>query len=144
MEVDRGRLGRGLIALLNTIVLVGATRVQTARADEATFCNVFITSVPYTITTQGHYCLDRNITTTFNDPRPLAAAITIDSDFVVLDFNNFKLEGPPFSGDQQPSAVFSRNHRNIVVRNAIIRNFSGINFDRNAETPGGYVVVENN
>jgi hypothetical protein len=112
-------------------------------ADETTLCNSYITSIPYTITKQGHYCLDRNITTTYSDS--LGAAITIDSDYVVLDFNGFKLEGPPFIGAQLPTAVRSRGHKNITVRNAIIRHFSiAISVVHETTDAGGHVIIENN
>ena len=68
---------------------------------------------------------------------------------MVVDFNNFKLEGPPFIGNALARAVSSQNHRNIVVRNAVIHNFEiaiYINVQNTAGTPtgGGYAIVENN
>jgi len=71
-------------ALIVLAALMGLA--GTAAADETTFCNFFITTLPYTITTQGHYCLQQNLSTAITS----GAAITISVDYVVLDLNNFK------------------------------------------------------
>ena len=47
------------------------------------------TSVPYTITTQGHYCFNRSLSTA----QTSGAAITINADFVTLDLNGYRLTG---------------------------------------------------
>jgi hypothetical protein len=47
-----------------------------AHADETTYCNFYIRSLPYTITTRGHYCFDRNLSTA----QTSGNAITINSE----------------------------------------------------------------
>jgi hypothetical protein len=111
-----------------------------AAADETTFCNVFITSLPFTISAQGHYCFDRNLS--FGST--VGNAITINSDFVTLDLNNFKLGGGSAGLGTNATGIASTNHRNITVRNGNIRGFAfGIHITGTGTTSGGHV-VENN
>jgi hypothetical protein len=105
-----------ILAIAAVLVLAAV-----AGADETTLCNVFITSLPYTITAQGHYCLNRNLSTA----QTHGAAITIASDFVTLDFNNFKLGGGAAGPGTTASGVATVNEdqRNITIRNGDIRGF---------------------
>ena len=121
------------------LVLAGLTGLAgTARADETTLCNTFITAVPFTITAQGHYCFNRNLSTGMTTGN----AITINVDYVVLDLNNFKLGGGSAGLGTTTVGVFSRNHRNITVRNGNIRGFKvGVEL---VGTFAGNIVVENN
>jgi parallel beta-helix repeat protein len=98
-----------------TLVLAAAV----AGADETTYCNAFITALPYTITTQGHYCFDRNLSTAITTGN----AITISSDYVVLDFNHFKLGGGSAGLGTQAVGVAAGGRRNVTVRNGDIRGF---------------------
>jgi len=111
MHVDaRGRFVAALVLALGL-------GVRSASA-ETTICTV-ISSLPYTISTQGSYCLDRNLATTITT----GAAITINIDFVVLDLNGFKVGGGSAGPGTQASGVFSQNHKNITVKNGNIRGF---------------------
>src|SRR6266545_2890279 len=124
------------MALLVLACLMGLA--GTAAADETTFCNAFVTSLPYTIITQGHYCFNKNLSTAITT----GAAITINVDFVVLDLNNFKLGGGAAGLDTDAVGVRSDNHRNITVRNGNIRGFKyGIWL---GGTAAGNLLVENN
>ena len=121
------------------LVLAGlAGLAGAARADETTLCNTFITAVPFTITAQGHYCFNRNLSTGMTSGN----AITINVDYVVLDLNNFKLGGGSAGLGTNTVGVFSRNHRNITVRNGNIRGFKyGVQL---VGTFAGNLVIENN
>jgi hypothetical protein len=126
------RIVSRLLAGLLAVVLAPAL----AAADETTFCNAYIRSLPYTITTQGHYCFDRNLSTSMTS----GSAITINVDFVLLDLNNFKLGGGGAGLGTNANGINSQNHRNITVRNGNIRGFYvGI-----ALEGGGNYTVENN
>jgi hypothetical protein len=113
MSMEQRRLLQA--GLLSAWLALGA---GAAAADETTFCNVYITSAGYTIRSQGHYCLDRNLS-------HAATAITIDSDFVVLDLNGFKIEAlgtlTPFAGIEVACCI--PPHRNITIRNGTIVGF---------------------
>ena len=104
-------------------------------ADETTLCNFYVRSVPYTITTQGHYCFDRNLSTAMTSGN----AITINADYVVLDLNHFKLGGGAAGEATEAYGVVVLDRRNVVVRNGIVRGFYvGISLH------GMSSVVENN
>ena len=128
-------------ALLVLAGLVGLA--GTARADETTFCNFFITTLPYTIAAQGHYCFDRNLSTAITTGN----AITVAVDFVVIDLNNFKLGGGSAGPTTQAVGIFADNRRNITIRNGNIRGFKRGILLRNTLSPttvaGGHV-IENN
>jgi hypothetical protein len=129
---------RQRLASLSLAVLIGAA--GTAAADETTFCNFFITSLPYTISAQGHYCFTQNLSTAITNGN----AITINSDFVVLDLNNFKLGGGSAGLSTQTVGIRSTGHRNITVRNGNIRGFKfGIFIAGTSTTSGGHL-IENN
>ena len=123
----------GIVAVLALIALAGR-----ASADETTFCNQFITTLPYTISVQGHYCFDRNLATAITTGN----AITINSDFVVIDLNNFKLGGGSAGLSTGAVGIFANNHRNITIRNGNIRGFN-IGIQLGGSGSGGHL-VENN
>jgi parallel beta-helix repeat protein len=124
---------------LGALVLVLGT--GTARADETTFCNAYITTLPYTISTQGHYCFDRNLSTA----QTTGNAITINSDFVVLDLNNFKLGGGSAGMGTLAHGIFAANRSNITIRNGNIRGFAfGIRLGSQGATSGQNFLIENN
>ena len=124
-----------LVVLAGMVGLAGP-----AAADETTFCNFFITSLPRVITTQGHYCFDRNLSTAIITGN----AITINADFVVLDLNNFKLGGGSAGLGTNAVGIYSSDHRNITVRNGNIRGFKyGIRLVGTSTASGGFV-IENN
>jgi glucose/arabinose dehydrogenase len=84
-----------------------------------------ILTLPYTITAQGRYCFVRNLST----GQTSGAAITINSDFVVLDLKGFKLGGGGAGPGTEATGVWALNRRNLTVRNGNIRGFQrGINF----------------
>jgi hypothetical protein len=119
-------------------LLAGLASMSPASADETTFCNAKITSLPYTINVQGHYCFDRNLSTAITTGN----AITINSDFVVLDLNNFKLGGGSAGLGTQAVGVFANDRKNVTVRNGNIRGFFiGIGLD-GSQSAGN--VIENN
>ena len=129
-----GRLALGL-----TVVLSAA-----AGADETTYCNAYITSLPYTITTQGHYCFNRNLST----PITTGNAITISSNYVVLDFNHFKLGGGSAGLGTQAVGVGAGGQTNVTIRNGNIRGFRVgiwlVDLDPiNNPTSLGYTVEDN-
>jgi hypothetical protein len=112
-----------------------------ARADETTFCNTRITTLPYTIATQGHYCLDRNLSTAI----ATGNAITINSDFVLLDLNNFKLGGGSAGPTTSAVGVYAIDRSNLTIRNGNIRGFAfGIHITGATPTTAQNIVIENN
>jgi hypothetical protein len=123
----------GLVASVG-LSLSPALPAPQAAADETTFCNAYITTVPYTITQQGHYCFNRNLKLPDNGTGNLA--ISIQSDFVVVDLNGFKLEYLGHVSSSVPSTgIAAINRKNTTVRNGTVTNFqAGVNL---AETITG-------
>jgi hypothetical protein len=128
---------RTLRAILASCALLLALGAGSAQADETTFCNATITTLPYTISAQGHYCFDRNLSTA----QTTGNAITINVDFVVLDLNNFKLGGGSAGLGTTAVGILANNRRNVTIRNGNIRGFKYA--IRLLGTGGGHV-VENN
>jgi hypothetical protein len=112
-----------------------------ARADETTFCNTFITSLPYTINVQGHYCFNRNLSVNITTGN----AITINADYVVLDLNNFKLGGGAAGPATDAIGISAFQRSNTTIRNGNIRGFAhGIVVDGSLGTKAQNVTIENN
>ena len=89
-------------------------------AGETLLCTM-ITSIPYTITQPGAYCLDRNLTMASDDP---GAAITIAVPYVVLDLNGFTLQNnPPHHDITATIGIHAVNRWAITVRNGTVRGF---------------------
>jgi hypothetical protein len=99
-------------------VMAGLLLMAGSARAETTICTV-ISVLPYTISAQGSYCLDRNLSsssTTVN-------AITINVDFVVLDLNGFKVGGGGAGFGTTANGVFAANRKNVTVKNGNIRGF---------------------
>jgi hypothetical protein len=110
-------------------------------ADETTFCNTYITSLPYTITVQGHYCFNRNLST----PITSGNAITINASYVVLDMNNFKLGGGAAGPGTTTRGIYAIDRSNVTVRGGNIRGFAiGIQVTSTVSTLAQNVTIENN
>jgi len=81
-----------------------------------------ISSLPFTITTQGSYHLTANLTATGS-----GLGITISADNVTLDLNGFALVG---GGSGQVAGInVSGTHKNIQIRNGTVRGWTngGVN-----------------
>ena len=128
---------------VKTAVLLAATLalVPCASADETTFCTRYIRSLPFTITTQAHYCFDRNLSTAIT----AGAAITINADFVLLDLNNFKLSGSAAGTGTLAIGIYANNRSNLTIRNGNVRGFAyGILIEGADTTSSRNVTVERN
>jgi hypothetical protein len=84
-----------------------------------TTCTKTITTLPYTITLGGNYCLGSNLQTSL----ATGSAITINADGVVLDLAGFKLEDTSALGTITTNGVSVANRRDVTIRNGTIRGF---------------------
>lgn len=75
-----------------------------------------IVSVPVTLTTPGTYCMVSDLSIASG------AAITVQANFVTIDFRGYTLSGPGVV--ENTDAVSSTFRRNLIVRNGAIRGFS--------------------
>ena len=73
----------------STVPVARGTATVTILNDDHPLACTVIATLPYTITAQGRYCLSTNLSTAITS----GAAITINSDFVVLDLRGFKIGG---------------------------------------------------
>jgi hypothetical protein len=122
------------------VALAAAAFASPAMADETTFCNAFITTLPYTINVQGHYCFNRNLSTAITTGN----AITINADYVLLDLNNFKLGGGSAGPTTQAIGIYAEDHSNITIRNGNIRGFHTAIRVWDSSVTAANVTIENN
>ena len=125
---------------LAAVVLTGG--LAAAGAASAAFdydnCTGFIDSLPATITTQGTWCLRKDL----NTAQTYGAAINIATNNVTLDCNDFRIGGMPAGPGTFATGVEASGRLNATVRHCNIRGFqSGL---RLGGAPSGGHVVENN
>ncbi|WP_242111713.1 NosD domain-containing protein [Luteimonas aquatica] len=83
-------------------------------------CAGFIDSLPATITTPGTWCLRKDLSTAARQ----GGAITVNADRVILDCNDFKLEGTAGLVTNASGILSSNNaRRGIIVRNCQVQGF---------------------
>ena len=101
------------------------------------------TSLPATITTQGTWCLRKDLATSINTGN----AITVASNNVTIDCNDYKLGGLGAGLGTNAVGIGSMQRNNITIRHCNVRGFwIGINLAYNAgdTVPTTGNVVENN
>lgn len=132
---------------------IAATPCVSHAAQSYDSCTGFIDSIPTTITTQGVWCLNKNLGTAITT----GAAITIATNNVTIDCNDFKLGGLAAGDGSRAAGIYGSNRQNATIRHCNVRGFyRGIaleggaghlvednRFDNNLET-GLFVTGENN
>ena len=108
---------RGACAVLLLAGLAPATRP--AQAETYQTCAGFIDSLPATLTTQGVWCLRKDLGTAMAS----GAAITIAANNVTIDCNDFKLGGLAAGAATQTRGIQAAAWNNATVRNCNIRGF---------------------
>jgi hypothetical protein len=132
---------RTLITAL--LLLAGALAAPTpARAETFNTCAGFITAVPAVITTQGVWCMNKDLATAITSGN----AITINTNNVTIDCNDFKLGGLAAGDGSRAIGIYALNRQNATVRHCNVRGFftgislGGIPFE---QTGGGHLVEDN-
>ncbi|HEY0660021.1 MAG TPA: hypothetical protein VGD21_01660 [Lysobacter sp.] len=98
-------------------------------------CTGFIDSLPATITTQGTWCLRRDLSTAITT----GAAITIANNNITINCNDFKLGGLAAGAGTLARGIEAANRFNTTVRSCNIRGFFyGLMF-----WGGGHTVEDN-
>jgi len=101
-------------------------------------CAGFITSVPASIDTAGTWCLNQNLSTAITSGN----AISINVDNVVLDCNDFKLDGSAAGISTNASGIAANNRYNVTVRHCNVRGFlNGLSLY--GSSGGGHKVEDN-
>lgn len=123
-----------LVLLLAACLLWSSPRDAVA-AESYDNCSGFITSLPAVVTTQGVWCLDRHLETAITS----GSAITISTNNVTIDCNDFKLGGLQAGLTTLARGITANGRVNTTVRHCNVRGFAiGI------DASGGGIVVENN
>ena len=108
---------------------------QAAESYDA--CTGFINAVPANVSTPGVWCLNKNLATAIT----VGSAISINANTVVLDCNDYKLDGMAGGAATAAYGIAASNRLNVTVRNCNVLGFQqGI---RLAGTGGGHVVEDN-
>ena len=78
-----------------------------------------ITTVPFTITAPGVYCVTQKITSNLAS----GAAITINANNVLLDLNDFAIGNIGAGTTTTAVGIFAQDRQNIHIRNGVLRGF---------------------
>jgi hypothetical protein len=100
------------------LALISAPRATRA-AESYDNCTGFITSVPAVITTSGTWCLKKDLNTAMSSGH----AITVSTNNVTIDCNDFKLGGLAAGLGTVTHGVFALDRSNVTVRHCNIRGF---------------------
>lgn len=126
-------MNRTPIALV-TLAALAFAGAPTPASAETVNCSP-IGSLPAVLSTQGVYCLTKDLATTMASGN----AITVAVNNVTIDCNGFKLGGLGAGPVTNAVAIRAQGRQNVVVRNCNVRGFAyGINLD------GGGHVIEGN
>src|SRR5690349_10351056 len=99
-------------------------------------CTGFIDSVPATVSTPGTWCLRHDANTAITS----GTAITIATNNVTIDCNDFKLGGLAAGAGTATNGLYANTRFNVTVRHCNVRGFKyGIYF-----TNGGGHLIEDN
>jgi hypothetical protein len=92
----------------------------TAVAEAETFQCTQVSSLPWTITTQGLHCFKWDLATS----QASGAAITIAANNVTLDLNGYKLGGLAAGPASTAIGIRAVDRQNVTIRNGTVRGFA--------------------
>ena len=125
--------------LLLTLALLATPRAVHA-AESYDNCTGFIASLPAVISTQGTWCFNKDLNTAI----ATGNAITVATNNVTIDCNNFKLGGLAAGIGTQTTGIVSVDRVNTTVRHCNIRGFwYGLWFTGTIATNYGHVIEDN-
>ena len=88
-------------------------------AESYDSCVGFIDSIPAVISTQGTWCLRRDLSTSMAS----GSAITVSANNVTIDCNDFKLGGLAAGNATTTKGINAMGRLNVAVRNCSVRGF---------------------
>ena len=125
------------MTLTALVLLAGALAPAAARAETVKTCTGFITALPTVISTQGTWCMDKDLATAMETGN----AVTIGTNNVTIDCNGFKLGNLAAGADTGTYGIYAQDRLNVTVRNCNVRGFFvGILIFGNG---GGHLVEDN-
>lgn len=107
-----------LLAAVSLGFLVAAPRTGEASETYHT-CSGFIDSLPATISTQGTWCLRKDLATALS----YGDAIEISANNVTIDCNGFKIGGLAAGIYSMATGIYAWDRQNVTIRNCNIRGF---------------------
>ena len=108
-----------LLAALALIAGLAAVPGSALAGQSYDNCTGFIDSLPATISTQGVWCLDKNLGTAITSGN----AITIATNNVTIDCNDFKIGGLAAGDASQANGIHASDRQNATVRHCNVRGF---------------------
>ena len=132
MEPKRCFLTRGIFSFSLILFLVNLAQA------EITNCTA-ITSLPYTISSQGTYCLTGNLSMSTASGN----AIQINAGNVVLDLNGYTIGGSQAGAGTNAYGIYAYQRKNITIRNGTVRGFNQgiwLNDDSPYTTSQGHII----
>ncbi len=127
---------RMLFASIAMLLLLAPVSRSVHAAQSYDNCNNFIDTVPATISTQGVWCLRKDLSTSIGT----GAAITINANNVTIDCNDFKLGGLAAGPSSIAVGISALNRQNATIRHCNVRGFkAGILLNDGA----GHLVEDN-
>lgn len=107
--------------LAATLLLIGSIFVSpsTYAAQSYDNCTGFIDTLPASISTQGTWCLRKDVSTGITSGN----AITIATNNVTIDCNHFKIGGLAAGNTSLALGIEASNRQNAAVRHCTIRGF---------------------
>jgi hypothetical protein len=101
------------------VLLLACPASQALAARSYDNCTGYIESLPATISTQGTWCLRKDVATAIS----AGAAIQVDTNNVTIDCNDFKIGGLAAGLATQADGILALTRSNITVRNCNVRGF---------------------
>ena len=102
------------------LLVLGFALVAPVQAAESyDNCTGVITSLPATVSTQGVWCLQDNLSTGITT----GAAITVAANNVTIDCNEFKIGGAAGGPATNAIGISANNRANLIVRRCFVRGF---------------------
>ena len=130
------RLIATILTVFALMLLLSTPRAANA-AESYDNCTGFITSLPTVINTEGTWCFKRDLATSMTSGN----AITISTNNVTIDCNDFKLGGLAAGAGTSTIGIYANNRLNAAARHCNVRGFwIGIGFGGSG---GGHTVEDN-
>ena len=127
------------LSALPAAILLAALS-PSAAAESFHTCAGFIETLPAVITTQGTWCLRRDLATSLNS----GTAITVQTNNVTIDCNGFKLGGLGGGEDMAEVGIGAFERRRVTIRRCTIRGFeTGVDLRDFSLARGGHLVEDN-
>jgi len=130
-------MNRLLMCLAMALMACAPHPTQAAQSYDN--CTGFITSLPASINTPGTWCLKQDLSSAITS----GDAISINADHVIIDCNNFALDGTPAGGGSATRGIAAQDRVGAIVRHCDIRGFNYGVFFAGSSSEGAHIVEDN-